>query len=568
MIQKLSPLVIAQIAAGEVIEDPAGALKELLDNCVDANAERIEVYLENWGTDLVQVRDDGDGISKADLKICLENFSTSKLNDTADLAKIQSMGFRGEALASIRSIAQFTVQSKPVDQDIAYEIRAAGDEIAEIRPCALNNGTRITAENFFFNLPVRKKFLPPPNALRKKILKVMRQFSYVNWNVHVKLTNDKSEVFSYPAASSLLARLSMVQPGVEGTLLPIFHEENSITLKGYISSFQIHRSNPTDIYFFVNKRPVQYSKLSTLLRRVYGELLPAGKFPVAYLFLEIPPNLIDVNIHPQKKEILFLEEHLILEVIEKAVKSQMGSNRPIPFESMIHQDKHKDFGIQHDSIQEPLVFADKSTVENVAPGNHHFRVAKVHCRLFNTFLLASNEDNFFLIDQHTAHERINYEKILNAIDSSNDNLSQALLIPINLQLNEEDSRLLEENGSLCVGIGFQFNFLGPAGVRVESVPFYISEGHETEAVEKLIKLLEKNTGVENWNHRDLFDQLAKDLSCRASITKGESTSMENMEMLLQQLAECNEPSRCPHGRPTMIEFNREDVFSMFKRRDD
>ena len=567
MIRKLDPLVVAQIAAGEVIEDPAGALKELLENCTDAKASVIDVFLEDWGLSSLQVRDNGVGIKPDELKLAVENFSTSKLKQADDLSSIKTMGFRGEALASIRSISRLKIQSKTADNDSGFELLATDNTIHDPIPCAMNNGTRLEAKDFFYNLPVRKKFLPDEQALRKKIVRLCRNFALSNINIQFRLFNNSKEILNYKSEELLIDRINEIQPGIKASLLPVFYKKEQIEIKGFISDFQTNRSGPSEIHFFVNGRAVQFTKLPGILKNSYGELLSAGKYPVCYLFITCPPSELDVNIHPQKKEIQFLNEGLAIQVIESALKEQMGASRPISFQNS-YNSKETNFPASEPGKDQSLFTSEDSDLSGNVKKTESFSVSKVHSKLFNTFLLASSEHGVYLIDQHTAHERINYERFLHSLSNENESFSQKLLIPLSLTLAKEEQVLIENNRDSLKAIGFEFSDLGPAGLVVKTVPWYISEGQEKEAVEVLLSILEKPTSSDGIPVKELFDQLAKDLSCRASITKGDDSSIENLELLLDKLKACEEPGRCPHGRPTMIEFKREEIFSMFKRKPD
>lgn len=567
MIRKLHPLVVAQIAAGEVIEDPAGALKELLENCTDAKATIIDVFLEDWGLSNLQVRDNGLGIKPDELKLAVENFSTSKLKIADDLNSIKTMGFRGEALASIRSISRLKIQSKTVDSDSGYELLATDNTINDPIPCAMNNGTRLEVRDFFYNLPVRRKFLPDEQTLRKKIVRLCRNFALSNINIQFRLFNSNKEVLNYKSQELLIERINEIQPGIKASLLPVFYKKEQVEIKGFISDFQTNRSGPSEIHFFVNGRAVQFTKLPGILKYSYGELLSAGKYPVCYLFITCSPSHLDINIHPQKKEIHFLNEGLVIQVIESALKEQMGANRPISFQNS-YKPAENNFPTNELGQDQSLVSFQQNESPEKTKKVETFSISKVHSKLFNTFLLASSEDGIYLIDQHTAHERINYERFLRSLNKENGNFSQKLLIPLSLTLAKEEQVLIENNRENLKAIGFEFSDLGPAGLVVKTVPWYISEGQEKESVEVLLTILDKPATRDGVPVKELFDQLAKDLSCRASITKGDDSSIENLELLLDKLKACEEPGRCPHGRPTMIELKREEIFSMFKRKPD
>ncbi|RME92892.1 MAG: DNA mismatch repair endonuclease MutL [Candidatus Hydrogenedentota bacterium] len=568
-IHKLPSVLVAQIAAGEVIDSPTGALKELLDNAVDAKATEITVHLEGLGFRLIQVQDNGIGIAKEDLPLAVESFATSKIHKLEDLFQIESMGFRGEALGSIRSVSHLTIESKAKEEDAAFGIEANAQGIEGPYPVAYHDGTRVKVEDLFFNMPVRREFQKNPRKLKKDLLDLVSNFALAHPSIRYRLFLDGTEVFDYDQANSLTERVRQIYGKTFANhLIPVFFD-SEYQIQGFISSFDFYKSGGGFIKLFVNGRLVQYRPLVGLLRYVYGELMPPGRFPVAFLFLKIKPEEIDVNVHPQKKEIKFKNEQKVYEFIKQALRNAIDGEGPIP---MRHVTKQKPDYLSHSAEEKgvanatdlllPLSTHTNSEIKKPEVTYSHF-LLKAHARLFDTFVLASSEDGIYLIDQHTAHERINYEKFLRDL-AQNRRVSQRLVHPISLHLSDGEKSLLQEADTLLEKLGFEVEDFGPAGYSLVSVPFYIERGQEEHAFLTALRIFEKG-GKQALKEHTLFDELAKSLSCRHAIRKGEQVSAANMQELVQKLQECENPARCPHGRPTMIFLSRDEIFKMFKR---
>lgn len=568
-IQKLPAILISQIAAGEVIESPAAVVKELVENSLDAKATKIDIFCHGAGLKSIQVRDDGEGILREDLPLALESFATSKLSNFSQIFGIQSFGFRGEALAAIRSVAQVTIESRYAQTKEAYSIKADPEKIYPVELAALPFGTKVVVENLFFNTPVRKKFLKDEKFLRRQIIDIVTNVSLAHPSVQFSLhIEDKSYLF-LPKAENLLERISAIYetPRIAQKLLPVFYQEGSLILEGYISAYDFFRASPSDIRFFVSQRPIQYRKLLPMLKQIYGELLPHGRFPFAVLFLSLEPYDVDVNVHPQKKEVRFKNETQVLEFLEKALRGviekpgfykvqELTSKENLSF----HVPQEKTF-----SFLPQITFESESAInfesEDFVTKKEIFFPQKIHTRLFDTFILATSEDGIFLIDQHTAEERVYYEEFLARLETEK-NLKQDLALPVSLILSPVERQILEQNQNKLFSLGFALESFGPAGYELFSVPFYLKPGEEEVAFRLALSLVEKEREI---NTHLLFEHLAKNLACRSAIKKGEDLSIAYAEELVQKLLGCKVPLRCPHGRPTVVFLDKKEVFSLFRR---
>ncbi|MCS6984032.1 MAG: DNA mismatch repair endonuclease MutL [Leptospiraceae bacterium] len=569
-IHKLSPLLISQIAAGEVIEGPAEVVKELVENSLDAGASKIEIFCDEAGLKSIQVRDNGEGILKEDLPLALESFATSKLTSFSDMLCLPSFGFRGEALAAIRSVAKITIESRHREENRAWFIEAEQEEISSIKPSSLPCGTRVVVEGLFAKLPVRRQFLKKERFLKRDILDTVINLSLAHPNVHFELYLDKEQSLFLPPAASLTERLrALYGASIEEKIQPVYHKKDGYEVEGYISQYHFYRNSPADIRFFVKKRPIRYRRLLPLLRQIYGELLPSGRFPFCILFLSAEEGEVDFNVHPQKKEVRFRNEEAMLQFLADALKEVVEQRGPYELKQLTPKENLSfyvgasqtfDFLPQF-TLEEPPLNEEESPDEKPLVTKKLIVPQKIHAQLFDTFLLCSGEEGILLIDQHTAQERIFYEDFLEKLAAPKP-ASQELATPIELILSPAENLLLEQNLKDLEALGFVVEFLGVAGYCLRAVPIYVGPGEEAEALQLALRILEKEAPLSSTS---LFEQLAKNLACRSAIRKGESLSHQEAEELLWRLFACKTPARCPHGRPTMVFLGREDVFRLFRR---
>jgi len=576
-IHKLTDLIIAQIAAGEVIESPSAVIKELLENSIDADSRKIEVNLVDMGMTSIQIRDDGKGIVPEDLPLALESFATSKIHSSDDLFRIASMGFRGEALSSIRSVSRITMESKVSELNHAWKIYGEGDFISQPQPCALPSGTRVVVENLFFNVPIRKKFIQNDIKLKQSIIELVISYAIAYPEIGWICSIDDEQLLNLPLASNLSQRLDQVYSGnFMKSMNPVYFELNGLKIQGYLSGSGVFHSRPVFIKFFVNQRPVTYAPLLKLLKRAYGELLPPGKYPAAFLFIDVDPADIDVNVHPQKKEIRFKDEALVDDVVYKSILKGIENRGSVDVSYKLRQTLKKDplssnipMYTQSLNFDTPLYASDVNQKINVASDTFHRNVnledriqpELIHSRLFDTFILATSRSGVFLIDQHTAHERIQYEMYLEKI-KNNEVIQQTLLMPVVMELSPSEKSILSGNSDRISKFGFDLEDFGPAGIKINSVPAYILKGEEGEAMRVLLNLLSSD---DHTSQEVLFDHMAKALSCRTAIKKGEQASLLDYSEIIEKLYQCNQPLRCPHGRPTVIFLSKNDILGLFNR---
>jgi len=560
-IRKLDDQLIAQIAAGEVIESPAAIVKELIENSIDSGATEIDIIISGDGFTEIQVRDNGSGIHRDDLELAVTSFATSKIATLDELVNTQTMGFRGEALGSIAAVSRIVLESCAQGENVGHGIRA--DELGkEIYLAPIEKGTRICVRDLFYNIPVRREYFKNAAKIRRQLSDVLAQITAGNWRIAFRYEFAPAEGVVLPARERLIDRIADIWgKNLPDDVMPIYHEANGFALQGYISKFYFYRTFASDTRLWVNNRSVEYKPLTMMLRNAYGELMPKGRFPFASLFLTLAPSEVDVNVHPQKREIRFKREAELGDFLRKAFRDTISSVGGIRAENMVRLTSSL-------PAQAPALIAEANftapqlTLMEVEESQQEIPLNLIlHARIFNTFILASNDEGVYLIDQHTAHERINYEKFLTRL-GEREGVSQALAVSVQIREGAFAQGEVSAMASRLEQLGFSIDNLGPAGLALRAVPFYIQPGDEEAALVAIVRQISKSDETDS---AALFDQMAKDLSCRHAIRKGETASLADFRELVDELKKCDNPLRCPHGRPTIVKLDEREVFALFKR---
>ncbi|MFN3604835.1 MAG: DNA mismatch repair endonuclease MutL [Leptonema sp. (in: bacteria)] len=582
IIKKLDPIIIDRIAAGEVIERPASIVKELLENSIDANAKRIEISTYEGGKKKIEIKDNGEGILREDLPLTIEKHATSKIRTIQDIDKILSYGFRGEALSSIASISFLEIQTKHKEENVGYQLISRGGEILSIKQYPCNQGTKIIIEDLFFSTPARKKYLKSTQTEDRDILKEITKYSLSQPNIEFLYIRDGEKVFQLLPVEfeNLPERMNLIfGKSFSDLLLPLYFQKNQILIQGWIGKPRVDRKifNKQILYF--NNRPVEIKNLSFIIKSAYGELLPQNSNPIFFLYYRVPPEQIDVNVHPTKKEIRIYEENQIFQYTTEAIRKTLIPNVPI---SISEEIKKPSFDINlknkksilypteelfSNALNKPLEIkekefiysATKNLTEILDEKKSSFFPSKFYGVLFGTYILASSEEEFYLIDQHTAHERINYEKIKNQIELQGTS-SQYLLEPIVLDLSLEQIDELFEKKEEIIKLGFGFDLITKTSVAIKEVPSYIEVGTEKENLIKLINKLIK--GITNLQ---LYEEYVAMTACKASFKRNDYLTQNTITEILIELSKCKEPSRCPHGRPTILRISRSHLDYLFYR---
>ena len=583
--------IVNKIAAGEVIERPSSVVKELVENSLDANPSMISISIKHGGKSLIKVVDNGTGMDQEDALLCLKSHATSKIKNSDDIFTIHSLGFRGEALSSIAAISRVTLLTRNSSQQAGTEIEATGGKIKSVKEKGTPVGTSIEISDLFFNTPARKKFLKGERAENASIAEVITTISLAHTHVAFKLYKDDRLIFDYPTCPHLKERLlgTHYHEWVK-YLLPLDIKSDGLNLRGYFAKAELSRTNRSAQFFFINKRPVKSLPLSYALQRAYQGLIPQRHFPVAIIFLELDPTVVDVNIHPTKREVRLQNEKIICEKIVRHVREvlykcdhspsifhtyslgkgksyyQKSVSEPFDFKEIQEKVKGRDdypetakgTATSHQMAKEPeeeMWFVDTEKKLKVITPLGQIR---------ESYILAETEEGFIIIDQHAAHERIIFEEILTSLERGNAT-SQALLLPAIIQLSFKEAQILEEHLDLLIAVGFGIANLGNNTFSVDATPTLMGN---VEVKDLLLDFLHGILeGKGNVPLNDRKENVAKTLACKSrAIKANEKMSPEEIEYLINSLEKTKQPFTCPHGRPTFIKLTISDLEKHFKRK--
>jgi DNA mismatch repair protein MutL len=580
--------VASQIAAGEVIERPASVVKELLENSIDAGARFITVQAEEAGRRLIEVADDGYGIQAEELALAVERHATSKLQSADDLFRIRTLGFRGEALASIGSVARLTITSRPVESEMGALLRVEGGSGAAVQATGAPVGTVVRVENLFFNVPARLKFLKTDTTERRQIDMLVTRYALAYPNIRFQLKQDGKPALQTSGNGKrreVLAALSGVD--VARQMLEVLAEEEELSIQGFISPTALTRSNRREIVFFVNGRPVQDAALVAALIKAYHTLLMVGRYPLGILFLETPAESVDVNVHPTKAEVRFRDPNRVFSGVQTAVRRALLAHTPIPrLENQLRWTPGPDWGAATQKAYPDWQMAQEAgpqaatddftsddrtrsafqtTAENQSPqaGLPGARIPLLRLvgQIASAYLVAEGPDGLYLIDQHAAHERVLFERFM--AQRSGEIPAQALLQPATIELPASSARLLEPQLPMLQRLGFEVEVFGSNTYLVRAIPDLLSGSDPAAALRVLVEDFEEDeTPLRDEVEARIIARVCK----RAAVRAGHTLSPQEQKTLLADLENCQSPRTCPHGRPTMIHLSVDLLERQFGRR--
>ena len=564
-IRLLTPEVSSQIAAGEVIERPASVVKELIENAIDAGARSISVAVNEAGKGLIEVADDGMGIPGDELSLAVSRHATSKLLKAEDLFHISTLGFRGEALASVASVSRLTLTTRLPAAQSGARMHVEGGRNSEVEPVGAPAGTVVRVEDLFFNVPARLKFLKADVTERRAIDALMTRYALAYPHIRFKVTQDG--VLALQTAGdgdrrAILAALYGVE--VARQLLEITAQEPGIHLSGHISPTSVTRSNRREITVFVNGRWVQDAALTTAVVQAYHTLLMVGRYPLGALFLEIEPEDVDVNVHPAKAEVRFKNPDRVFGFVQRAVRRGLLAYSPVPavtpqvWGSAIPQpDPAWEFA--HEELSAGTQAGSQAATPPV-PGR--LPLLRLIGQIGGAYLVAEGPDGLYLVDQHAAHERVLFEKLLRAHEDKR-LASQVLLTPSTVTLPPEAAVLLASQLPALQHLGFGVEEFGPNTFQVRAVPAVLGGGEPSAAIRAVVEDFEED---ETPLQGEIEKRLAARVCKRMAVKAGQSLTLEEQRALIEDLEACDSPRTCPHGRPTMIHLSVEMLERQFGRR--
>jgi DNA mismatch repair protein MutL len=563
VVHLLPPEISQKIAAGEVIERPVSVVKELVENSLDAGATEVKVELSDGGKELTRVADNGSGMSREDALLCFERHSTSKISSEEDLWNISTLGFRGEALASISTVSRLTLKTSDGDEGNGTLVEREGEKILRISDVAFPKGTSVEVRDLFFNLPVRRKFLRSDRAELGLIVRYLTFVALAYPEVRFYLSHGPREILNCPPVPGSKERIfQLYGKTVLDRVMECHYVEKDYDIQGYSSRPPGGRQDRSHQFIFVNRRPVKDRILQAALNQAYRGFLEKEHYPESFLFLTLPFSEVDVNVHPAKAEVRFKDAqlvfHLVLKSIERAMLKESRLKEIYPFrreESKAY--KIKDSGPPH-SFPDPR--EDKTGWQPLFPPETEEGKAfpQVLGQYLDTYIIASGEEGLLVVDQHNAHERILFDKYKD-ISAGREWPRKMLLVPVLFDLSPSEALNVENNQELLEQAGFRIEAMGGRSYALTEYPDIFRAGEAKDIFLAVLGEMEK----EKAENRE--EKLLATLACKTAIKAGQPLSVEKMEYLIQELFKTSKPSLCPHGRPILVKIDRTEIEKGMRR---
>ncbi|MDD6919716.1 MAG: DNA mismatch repair endonuclease MutL [Eubacteriales bacterium] len=679
MIRVLDKKVADKIAAGEVVERPISVIKELVENSIDANSTKITVEIKNGGKSYIRITDNGDGIENEECRIAFLRHATSKISDASDLYAINTLGFRGEALASICAVSRLELVSKKRENSVGQKIHIEGGDIIEDMVCGAADGTTIIIRDLFYNIPARLKFLKNDRAEASAIITFVTNIALAYPHISIRLVNNENTLFVTRGNGDRLKAIQAVASGdISSNLLPVSYKNEDLSISGYISRVDLSKTTKKNQVFFVNGRVVDNKIIENAVSRAYSDRLFDGRYPVCYLFLEADPASMDVNIHPNKMQIKFYDNTKVENAVYEAIIETLRSREAVPeleikatkssntytdksrsddaFKineietEVIEQIKGNDsytgnsfytekgfsrvrensiesiFGdyrlnieeqeeksenrnvenderenkyrnVENDGTENKYNIADKDieiykqieidkqinidkarykNVSNVDLSQQRLSVEEkeeqkgfvlsslsIHDQIFGTYILLSDGDNLYLLDQHAAHERVLFEEILQKFNDKNEDISiQKILVPIIIDVDHSEKNRESEWLECLRNFNFEIEEFGPLTYKVTGIPTYFDLSEAETFLKDFVEMIDE---VKSFEDKNTLDKIATK-ACKAAVKGNDSMDKRDVENLIKSMSFCKNPYSCPHGRPTFIKISKYELERKFKRK--
>ena len=599
MINILDKQIADKIAAGEVIERPVSIIKELVENSIDAGADSIVVEIKKGGKSYIRVTDNGCGIQREEVEKAFLRHATSKISQVTDLDAIETLGFRGEALASVCAVTRTELLSKRSEDKNGTHLIIHGGEVISNKPTGCPDGTTLIITDLFYNTPARQKFMKSDSAESGVIIDFMSQIALAYKDISFRFINNGNVLFSTTGDGKRLNTIARVFPNVDiKNLVAVDYHEENLSLEGYISTPTMSRPSRTGQIFFVNGRVVESKVMERGINEGYRERLFEGRHPVAFLFLNVNADQLDVNIHPNKRAVRFDDEKVIEEFISRAIKEALGTKAAVVRAANIFKENIepkpvsvvkeeqvviKNIMSTNDKVVEPTtlvpeykpietvivetppVIEEENTdkvieIQKPLYKPFDFDDLTITGVIFDTYITAVDEQNFYLIDQHAAHERIFYEKLVSEYDQD-EKLSQPIMLPILIDValakGQNEEMWLEPVRQM----GFVIESFGPNSYRITEIPTFMELGEAEDFINDFVENIGSNTDLKN---TVVIDKLIMK-SCKSAVKAHDHLSKEEIDALIKDLKNCINPFSCPHGRPTFIKLSNYEIERLFKR---
>lgn len=561
------------IAAGEVVERVSSVVKELVENSLDAKADEITIELVDSGIREIKVTDNGIGMDKEDIKLCYLRHATSKIKNQYDLFRISTLGFRGEALPSIASVSDLTIKSN--QGEAGYYIHLRASKLMDEGIISLNKGTEVTVSNLFFNTPARLKYLKNENIELANVCEVVDKIAIANPTVRFKLINNKKVLLQTNGNNDMKSIIGNIY-GVDSirNLMEVDNEKNGIKIKCFLAHPLVNKSRKNAITLIINGREVKNYQIINSIIDGYDTYIPVGRYPLAILFIRIDPMLVDVNVHPTKKEVRLSSENLMKELIISTIKNTLNKTMLIPkidikekkelpknyFEKLKEENKVEAPTYENKIIEKVEYEKQSFLEEDVETLDKKLPYLEYIGQYAGTYLIFQNEQGLYLIDQHAAAERIRYEKYIEALTNPT-TIKQDLLVPSIIEVTKDEKIFIDNKKCDFEKLGITYDDAGPTSISLRSVPVWII-GDAISVTEEMIKyIVEKGT----IDLKSIRDELAKRIACKDAIKANRNMEETEINALVKQLSECKNPFTCPHGRPTIINISQKEIEKLFLR---
>jgi DNA mismatch repair protein MutL len=569
--------IASQIAAGEVIERPASVVKELVENALDAGSTEILIEIEGAGKRAISVMDDGNGIPEEELGLAVSRHATSKLATAEDLFHIETLGFRGEALASIGSVSHMTLESRHVDARAGARLTVDGGKLGKLGEVGVPQGTHVIVQDLFFNVPARLKFLKTDNTERRHIEALVTRYALAYPDVRWEMIVDghpSLQTSGNGDQREVLAGLYGLD--VAKKMLAVDFKEGGAYIHGFISPISLTRSNRREITIFVNGRWVKDTAVTAAIIKAYHTMLMVGRYPIVVLFLNLPPESVDVNVHPAKAEVRFKEGNLVFSRTQRAVRRALLAYTPVP-DLRPRQFWGGNQEQSQNTVDPAWAMAAEIQMDETLEKDSQETHIKIHTGVLDTdslpllrlvgqvaatYLVAEGPEGLYLIDQHAAHERVLFEQLMSQ-ESQDNVVAQSLLEPVNVVLPPDKARLLEDQLEILEKLGFQVEPFGPNTFTVRAIPALLVGGDPEAALNVVVEDFEED---ESPLASAIEAKITARICKRMAVKGGQTLSPEEQQALLRNLENCQSPRTCPHGRPTMIHLSADLLERQFGRR--
>ncbi|MBQ7031008.1 MAG: DNA mismatch repair endonuclease MutL [Bacilli bacterium] len=568
VIKVMSENLANKIAAGEVVEKCASVVKELVENSIDAKAKNIKINLLKGGLSEITVIDDGLGMDESDATLAFQRHATSKIYKDDDLFFIDTLGFRGEALPSIASVSEVVLET--CQKDVGTLIHIKGGILVEKSASSARTGTRITITNLFFNTPARLKYLKSEQTELANTVSFIEKLSLAKPNISFTLTNNGSTVVKTSGSGNLLKTIHEIYGlQVSSKMLEIKALNDDFEIKGFVCKPEILKSNRNHLITFINGRVVKNGDVNRAINDAYYTYKPEGKFPIVVINIETDPTLVDVNIHPTKQDVKLSKIDSLYNLIYETIKTRLYESLLIPDaipkkevesikDSFVQIEDEKTMEVKQTTFD----FGEEDKEEVVK--NEEFKSLVLYpvglCH--GTYIVCENDEGIYLLDQHAAQERVNYENYLENLKNEKVNITN-MLIPITIEFSQSEYIIFKNNSDKFSEMGFEWVEFGINTISVKAHPTWLRTGYEEESIRKIIDLIINLHG--EFDVIKFRENVAITLACKMAIKANEHISMMEIEGLLKNLVKCDNPYNCPHGRPTIIKFSIYDLEKMFKR---